>query len=419
MKQLTLLLSLGIFVQFASANGNKTNVKIVGPDSAVCINETFQLYANGPSGYEYTWHPADAFSNHKLQNPTALINKTTVFRVVRVDPKTRSSDTAFLAVGVKEKKIEIKGANYVCYGDSTFIKIEAKYKSPIWSTGEKTHGISVTTPGVYSVSALSGCYRVKGDFFISSKTKPISRIMTSRNVDLCEGESITLSSFTNEDPEWSTDEETKEIVVKKAGRIILNNRNECGWSSDEISINMHEINAEFIPSHYEGVAPLQVHFFNQSTENMSYWWELNGNVFSTRENPDLNLTETGNYKITLKIKNEFGCRDSKVIENIKVVSKKEYYEDRELVIFPNAFSPNGDGINDAFKVESREITDFKLIVFDRWGKEIFIGDGIYTEWNGTNKNGELLPAGKYGIRYTYTTDFGDHVSKLSSIQLIR
>lgn len=75
---------------------------------------------------------------------------------------------------------------------------------------------------------------------------------------------------------------------------------------------------------------------------------------------------------------------------------------RELLI-PNAFTPNGDGLHDYFKIAN--ITNEKLIdfkVFNRWGTIMFRTTDPLEGWDGTNK-GQAQPMGVYGyvIRIGY------------------
>ncbi len=69
-------------------------------------------------------------------------------------------------------------------------------------------------------------------------------------------------------------------------------------------------------------------------------------------------------------------------------------EDTSEIWFPNTFTPNGDGINDVFKAEGLNIFDFHIIIFNRWGQQIFESFSIYDGWDGTFK-GKKSPEGIY------------------------
>lgn len=72
---------------------------------------------------------------------------------------------------------------------------------------------------------------------------------------------------------------------------------------------------------------------------------------------------------------------------------------------PNAFSPNGDGINDIFYVYANtEYTDFELNIFSRNGDHVFQSRSIENGWDGRRRNlGEILPQGVYVYTIKYRT----------------
>jgi gliding motility-associated-like protein len=84
----------------------------------------------------------------------------------------------------------------------------------------------------------------------------------------------------------------------------------------------------------------------------------------------------------------YGCKDVAYVE-VKVA-----YEPK--VFIPTAFSPNGDGLNDVFKIEGiqyERLNSFQ--VFDRYGTKVFETTNIDRGWDGTYMNGEPASAGVY------------------------
>ncbi len=63
---------------------------------------------------------------------------------------------------------------------------------------------------------------------------------------------------------------------------------------------------------------------------------------------------------------------------------------------PNAFTPNGDGINDVFRVKEgyKSIVRFRAIVFSRWGKKLYEWNDPAGGWDGRS-GGSECPAGAY------------------------
>jgi gliding motility-associated-like protein len=86
---------------------------------------------------------------------------------------------------------------------------------------------------------------------------------------------------------------------------------------------------------------------------------------------------------------------------------------------PNAFSPNGDGINDHFKI--RVTGYFKsdgLKIFNRWGQLIFETKDLGNEWDGTIK-GNPLPIGTYYWVIEGIDVEGKRLRKSGSVTLVR
>lgn len=70
---------------------------------------------------------------------------------------------------------------------------------------------------------------------------------------------------------------------------------------------------------------------------------------------------------------------------------------------PNSFTPNGDGLNDIFYVESAVLDQLEVRIFDRWGEEVFFSTKLDYGWNGKKFNeGKLLPAGVYAYSIKIT-----------------
>jgi gliding motility-associated-like protein len=62
---------------------------------------------------------------------------------------------------------------------------------------------------------------------------------------------------------------------------------------------------------------------------------------------------------------------------------------------PNAFTPNGDGVNDEIRPRGGNIVEMEYRVYNRWGELLFKTTDPEESWNGTNQNGQPQPAGTY------------------------
>ena len=68
----------------------------------------------------------------------------------------------------------------------------------------------------------------------------------------------------------------------------------------------------------------------------------------------------------------------------------EYCSD---LYIPNAFSPNGDGQNDYFRLHG-DIREMELMIFNRWGEKVFESNDQSNYWDGTF-NGHSLSSGVF------------------------
>jgi len=91
------------------------------------------------------------------------------------------------------------------------------------------------------------------------------------------------------------------------------------------------------------------------------------------------------------------------------------------VFIPNAFSPNGDGINDIFKPSATDLDDYELRIFNRWGEQMFVTTDPSVGWNGSNSGSDyFVPSGVYAYLVKYSGVCSqDKVEKTGTIMVIR
>lgn len=86
---------------------------------------------------------------------------------------------------------------------------------------------------------------------------------------------------------------------------------------------------------------------------------------------------------------------------------------------PNAFSPDGDGINDLFRVKIQDdISDYRMVIYGRWGQLVYETRQPEAGWNGTFK-GVKLPAGDYIWAITYTDSKNQLIKQQGSVIIIK
>jgi gliding motility-associated-like protein len=125
---------------------------------------------------------------------------------------------------------------------------------------------------------------------------------------------------------------------------------------------------------------------NNSVGAVTYAWDFGNGDNSTDFEPTYQYTKPGVYNITLISTNAWGCTDtSNSILDVRLP---------EDLYVPNAFTPNGDAINDYFSIAQRNITDLKVFIYDRWGEQVYKSDNVNFAWDGTY-NGEPVKMDVY------------------------
>jgi gliding motility-associated-like protein len=90
-----------------------------------------------------------------------------------------------------------------------------------------------------------------------------------------------------------------------------------------------------------------------------------------------------------------------------------------LLVFPNAFTPNHDGLNDIFRLKYPGlVANYQMQIFNRWGQVIFSSSDPFGGWDGNFAN-ELQPPGTYIWIIRYTDRSGKSQRINGSVVLIR
>lgn len=154
-------------------------------------------------------------------------------------------------------------------------------------------------------------------------------------------------------------------------------------SQSSFSYQTIRVKADFVDDPVTGGAPLTVTFTDKSIRAVKYLWEFGDTVTSKLNNPNPHIYyKPGEYSVKLTVESELHCIDSlRPVQKIVV-------DPSELNV-PNVFTPNGDGINDNFIVESKSLRNLSVEVFSQSGLKVysFYGEGeILSQWKGWDGN---------------------------------
>lgn len=136
-------------------------------------------------------------------------------------------------------------------------------------------------------------------------------------------------------------------------------------------------------------------FVNCSQSANQWFWDMGDGSTFTDQSVEYTYPMMGTYTVTLIVNDEFGCVDT-ASQDVRVREDMRFY-------VPNAFSPNGDGLNDVFIPIGTELSEegYTLAIYNRWGELIFLTHRLDQGWDGTFK-GRYVESGSvmhYIINY--------------------
>lgn len=145
-----------------------------------------------------------------------------------------------------------------------------------------------------------------------------------------------------------------------------------------------------------------VAFIDKSVDAAQWNWQLDRFKTTIEQNPIYTFPDTGRMKVRLIVTHAEGCKDSMI----------KFLDIRPIVLWhmPNAFTPNGDGLNDGFlgKGYLEGATGFSMTIWNRWGELVYETTDPNDEWNGRAQNtGGMSPSGVYVYLVTFTGPRGE------------
>jgi gliding motility-associated-like protein len=235
--------------------------------------------------------------------------------------------------------------------------------------------------------------------------------------DACVGETISLSTTPQPNITYvwqisdlgTQTQNSLDAVWTSAGvkTIQLTATNSFGCTTDTtqtIAISSMQATASADTTIRQGsTAQLNVTAISGLNGELSYEWQPTSTEISCTNcaNPTAYPQNTTIYTVT--VTDQYGCVAT------DMVTINVFYENSVLI--PNSFSPNGDNVNDVFKISGSSIQSFDLHIFDRWGQVVFEIQDTDTSkgWDGT-RDGIPVELGVYV--YYLNVVFNDGKTKL-------
>ena len=321
-----------------------------------------------------------------------------------------------------------------CFGDENgFIDLDVQggiqpYKITWADTPIESLSRSNLGAGTYTVSITddNGCIVTKS-FEIKQPELLEVRLFTRFDVN-CETRELTGVAWLvikggtpDYRIEWNTgSSNVEETNFYEDGEItaIVTDRNGCLVEvSKEVTMPIAFTDASFtytvisIDMQGEILVNEPVQFNDATLGQVIAWeWDFGDGTKSNEQNPIHSYSKTGKYTISLKTFDELGCVSDTKME-IEVFGSYR-------ILVPNAFTPNGDGLNDTFIPKMRGIDDFELHIFNKWGELVYSAFSKEDAgWDG-RLNGTMSPNGNYVYKIIFKAVDGEKGSQTGVFTLV-
>jgi gliding motility-associated-like protein len=331
------------------------------PVTGICPGDSVLINAGNP-GSTYVWNTGET-------TQSIYVNSAISFSVTVTNSQgCQSSSTGSLS-WYPTPTISLDDTIFICEGSNAVLDAGNPGAKYLWSNGSTNKILNTSAPGLYTVSITSqdGCTAVASCDLI---VNPLPYIDIYDTI-MCPGDIILFDAGNaGSSYQWSTGTTNQTLLVAGQGdySVTVTDNNNCSNTLDfkVTLIPLPEINMG--PDRYLcEMEPFTLDAGNKHSIT-NYLWST-GDTTQT-----ITVLSPGLYSVT--ITNVCGVADTNIL--IAIDDTCSWF-----MFIPNAFTPNGDGDNDMFKViTSDNVKNFEMRIYNRWGALLFTTNDSRNGWNG-------------------------------------
>lgn len=358
----------------------------LGPDTTICAGASITLDA-GNAGADHVWSTGEQ---------SATINASAAGTYTVTVDNGACSATDQRTITVQTAPTDELSDVAQCVGTTVQLNAGNTGSSFLWSTGSTAQSISMQSSGTYTVTITNsiGCVAT---YDADVQFVPPPAPVLGPDTVLCNGQVLVLDPADHGPTyTWSNGATTRTIPVTTSGTYSVNVSNGLCQRSDAITVQFNPTPAQMATHQFHTCLGEDEQYVRIDAGNTGSRYNWN-----TGEQSRVILAGAYGWYV-VEVTNQFDCaaRDSaQVIEYCP-----------SAIFIPNTFTPNGDGTNDIFIPVGKNIASMHLLIFDRWGNQLFESDDPTMGWDGTYA-GAVVKNDVYVWRLAYTF-FEDKDGKL-------
>jgi gliding motility-associated-like protein len=347
---------------------------VVSSDTTICIGNSVAIIASGAT--TYTWSTG-------VINDTLLVSPSINTTYTVIGANGACTNSAVSTVSVVGITIAITGNNNICLGQSTTLTASGS-TTYTWNTGSNNTSIAVspTSTAVYTVSSVAASCSNTAIYTVTVTPPPT---LTVTGTPYCAGQTTTVTAIGANSYAWSSGPTTSSIVVSPSGNasytVVGTSIPSCTSSSvftpSLITTSPQIINTSPVIFCLDSIKAITIRIDGGNQPYDVNWLIPGGGIvpFDTTNYTyyftQSNTPSSGSY--TIVVTDQCLYTDSLAIDINSVNCN---------IIVPNVVTPNGDGVNDFFRVNGLEnFPGSSLTAYNRWGNKIYSSDDYKNDWS--------------------------------------
>jgi gliding motility-associated-like protein len=411
----------------------------VTADTIVCSGSPVLMTAAGLGGngsFSYQWSAGGGTSSTYTVNPV----NTTTYTVMAIDGNGCQGNIVNVTIHTLKltaTAVTVSPGKTICQGDTVHIyvivdttnsgKVSIAWSNSLYGPGPFTVAPLVTT--TYTVNVSDHCGNtIPKTITITVNPLPVVNIPNQSGASCKE---VTLffkdtnRANLGSTYDWNFGDGSSSVEISPAhtysstGQYIVNviviSPNGCKASADaSVVITIYPTAVAGFTANPERATIINpvISFTDNSTETTQWRWDFGDGGTSNSENPSHTYNAVGGYKVELFTNNSYGCADS-IADSVFIMPDFR-------IFIPNAFTPDGDDLNDYFTAKGIGIEQFNMMIFDRWGNLIYTTEDINRGWNGTvNGGNKIAQEDTYVYKIQITDIFKEQHSYIGAVTLIK
>ncbi|MCB0578216.1 MAG: PKD domain-containing protein [Phaeodactylibacter sp.] len=407
------------------------------PDSlVVCPGQPAQLNPGLlPGEWNFQWSPAEYFDDPASPNPAVALETSQLLTVTATDSAglCRLEDSVYVTVP-PPIEYELPNDTLICEPEFLLFAESGQAVDFVWSGQPDFSAVIANSPEVLVQPGPSSLYYLQltdavGCQAVDSVAVSSRQILVflAGSAGVCRGDTVALEvvNLAGEPLSYSWSPASAVISGGNTSSVLVSPQDnqlftveiadDFGCTRTEsirvaVSDRVPPLSATADPDTLFG--PGQVQLEATPDEGYSYFWQPAGGLNNiTLYNPTARVDSTSVF--TVSVVDDDGCRNA---VEVRVVVVSECVE--PFIFVPNAFTPNGDNLNDLLFVEGKTIDELYFAVYNRWGEKVFETSDQSIGWDGAYKGRDLSPD-VFGYYLEARCFNGETFFKKGNVTLIR